>query len=1463
MQSYRVAVQVNEVKELVVGDQHTEIEAFVTVECVGNKWGTTVKEHVTGDAVFGQTHTWHDIPLFEEQFDSAFVVFKVWSKHYFTKNALLGQATMQLASIWRRRDHVFRNKWLILREEKQPAARGNLSISIFCLKPGEPPPSFQVEEEEGSDDEVKVDDADNLQAGLVVGSLAQMTEGKAYHINVNIHRVEELAKIGNAHPIPYVTVEFGNTLLKTEAASSPTELHNFNVTCKFPLKTPVYEDSIIIKLWHHGWLVRPEPLAQGFLSWSVLRNTSMDARWFNLYGWNPDEVPDIEAIWRTGERILPNCFKGRLLVSARVEALDSDADLKEARVSPLFAGTFREPQRIQKTLLADVYEVTGEIGRECQVSVSYGNKVQTTYDWVVGTRSKRDGADFDEEKSNIESTVSFKFEQQNGRLDPLRIMTSEDETSQAKVVIDVYTTGVVSGKTRVGYTMKSLSEIPLHESGKPALPKYFPLETLPHAKQRRIRPSILIVIEQTGGEGEVMRHNRRRIHPTAYIVRAYIFMARSILRDEPQDYAVRVSCASVSETTNARHEVRPLWMEVLSLKVMLNADHPHEPPTMEPISLTLCSRGIGFDKDIAETIAIYTHMRRKDGRGVFEPFRLEPQWVVLKGGQYKGRTEAELLVAFELLRWRDRDEVKAKEMWPVGEQEFEEDRHFCKLLKARFDFALYGLRDVIRPSGFQASSPVVQVNVKKFSAPATSSVSSDNDDQMHFHCEFEYDKVPEQKVKNGQKNLREPPWVTSALGRQDCMNFEFLNVQSMDVELPENFELLEPCFSVKVTWKRNMLAQARDKLISGLWQVDASFVGEYRQSLQSWLPCAWYKAVDLSKNFGEQEETIRRAMSATKQGEAQQAFVEQSNAERTQQLRNLREIKFQNSPHKKLVKDEKTDDREDKVNSEGVPPQFEPYNPVTNPNGHRVKVTLTLRPAVHLNMFQGCGFGDIEGELVQISEHTRASVVKLEDCAPNDKAFSNDFWFANKPLQKHRDFGFARDEKTDWNYDHSNCNGFVKFMIKLTALSEVSQADCPVDERLLRSFFVDDDINKKVFSDPDDFVKTYKNVPSHVRVRLYFQKATCMGISGGSPSPYPRFTLGEQVNTLRNMVVYDTNVPDFREMEEADIELPRDSRLEVTLVDQSTTLLSQQLMNDKVIGSTVIDLEDRWHSDKWQAESKRHRIPVENRPLQYYYGGRSKNMGSIEMWVDMVSTLDATQKKFYDLKKVDALMVEIRIVIWGMKHIPMHDEETIDITSNCVLECSTYGGTDHTQQTDTHFGSKDGHAVFNWRIVYTQIKLPTVSCMTSINVYHKGGALGTDKNVWKIKLDLRKWLDIFAKSQASVFIDKNWVQDEKDDDPDHKDDDTPPPEVLLSVHIVSQIEASQRKVGKGREEPNENPVLSVPEDGRGWDDYLAGSVFNFSNTFPNFGTWKKFLPLFLIVIFTLMMLVLLRWLELL
>ncbi|CAJ1448425.1 unnamed protein product [Effrenium voratum] len=1532
MQKYVVGFEIADARNLTTQDG-LPCDPFVVVECCGKRYQTDTKESKAMFVSWNEDNIWPDVELYPEEFESAYIEFSVYARNWFTRNYLIGKASLQLKSINARQGHVYMKKALPLRKEGETAATGVMTLTTFCLKPGESAPQGEEVKEEAD----AAEDLEDL-SKAVLGSSAAGEAGKSYHALINIYRAENLAKVGGYNPNPFVTVEFGGACVKTTPAYD-VEQYTWNECARIPVQTPVYEDTILIKLWSGGSALTMTPdslLAQGLISFSELRNNSLPARWFCLYGWDPEEVPDVKQISKSGENIKPNFFKGKLLISGRVERLGADETMMPAGITT--SRSAPEPRNMQLALLGDVYEVCGAVGRECQVQLAFGSSSKETKQWVSpggldkiaaieqhGQKAVTD--DFGEEDKifEVEDVTTFSFTQEQGRIDPILTMAPEEAKSQPLVMVNVYTRGVLSGKVRVGYQMRQLETFKKYEPGNPGRPRYIPLEPMPFNTHARLPGSVLMVIEHFTTD-DVPRHNRRAVKPMVYIVRAYAFMARNIKVDTARtNLALRVACAGISKTTTPEAgQVRPMWMKPLELKVTLCSDHPKEPPTMEPITVTLvdCKTvlGVSMDADVGKTVCTYEYMRHKDNMGRWEPYRLQPQWVKLYGGNYGSIAMGEVLIGFELLHSKFRADLPAIQMWPVPEEDFDPKRHFSKLKKATLHFSLYGLRDLI-PTSSHVDDPTVCVRVKKFEKPAEMGQVKGS---KYYTLNFKYEKL----VQDGQEDNKDDhlhKWRTDALGQQGCRNYEFFQVQKVNVMVPDK-EILQPFIAVRVLEKPVELFQGTALQMKPFGD-EGTLIGESRQSLNRLYPCTWYEGVTLDQPYSYQEMRIRRGVErAVKACASRAMYEEETPEERARELQTERELrrKEQVEYMKTLITVE--EEKAEKIDSLALPLELRPFKPVFNPVGFlpEDKEHLLLREEHVLNMQELANFSTRFGERSN-KDTDGQSGLRLRGKLEHSKqvhVFTPDFWYHNAPLMRNADIVDLSEELVDWNFYHDRVYGFVKCVFKLmdgwehdaqhdeaskhlleeseeveevgdaiaaVAVAEEAVAatsshvkregDVKVAEedvaKLRRSVGFDDDLDAYAF-DVARLVQRFKNkerLPSRIRVRIYFVKAICIfgkqveGFFGKAfIDPYLAYKLGTNILvSMRNMAQFNTNVPSFYRVEERDIVMPQEGRLQVDLFDYQDAF-GETINGEKLIGSTVVDLEDRWHSNAWKdAMDRRQQIPTENRALiNPQLSGQ--NCGSIEMWVEMIDSVRASDIKASELRKPPAMEIEVRLVIRTCKNVKLMDGTKTDVKVTVDLECKEYEGVTmgfpKLQATDTHIGST-GNAIFNWRVVYPRIVMPTKSCTLDLKLYQANN-LSADEFIGAVSIDLRRYVEKVARDMDMIYIEKADLQFSAsaggEEDGGGEGAETVEEENVGSVQFemwfMTQSEANQKRAGKGREDPNDFPQLVTPAEGRGWGDVLAG----FSISLPDFGLMKKIIP---IVLFTLLCLVLLRFIGLL
>lgn len=206
--------------------------------------------------------------------------------------------------------------------------------------------------------------------------------------------------------------------------------------------------------------------------------------------------------------------------------------------------------------------------------------------------------------------------------------------------------------------------------------------------------------------------------------------------------------------------------------------------------------------------------------------------------------------------------------------------------------------------------------------------------------------------------------------------------------------------------------------------------------------------------------------------------------------------------------------------------------------------------------------------------------------------------------------------------------------------------------------------------------------------------------------PYLRVTLGdgqrrEHVADTRSSDIAATCVPKFHEMFQFKAELPGASELRVDVLDHDAFSLTSLTgaSDDDLVGGTLIDLEDRWFSSKWQGMDSDRR-PLETRPL--FAPSSSLPRGNIRLWVDILTGSQIHAVKPIDISPPPVQRFEVRVVIYKVKNVVAGDFTSL---SDLYVKSWVQDRDGEAQMTDTHWRAKRGRASFNWRMKFP-IELP-------------------------------------------------------------------------------------------------------------------------------------------------------------
>lgn len=342
-------------------------------------------------------------------------------------------------------------------------------------------------------------------------------------------------------------------------------------------------------------------------------------------------------------------------------------------------------------------------------------------------------------------------------------------------------------------------------------------------------------------------------------------------------------------------------------------------------------------------------------------------------------------------------------------------------------------------------------------------------------------------------------------------------------------------------------------------------------------------------------------------------------------------------------------------------------------------------------------------------------------------------------------------------------------------------------------------------------------VKSKVVIRLYILELRDLAKKDliNESDPYVKIYLGNKLkfNEQKNHVDDQKTVQWYKHYDILS-ELPGESSLKIEVWDYDP------IFRDELIGSTKIDLEDRFFNDKWKEMKYK---PIEVRQLRH--PDMSTLQGNISLWVEIFEKKDKINIEPWNIAPEPDTIVEMRLVIWETENMKCMDVEgTSDIYVTAYLDQKK------KQSTDVHYRSQNGIGSFNWRIVIP-ITLPKDRKMLTLQVYDND-IFTSDDFICGGEIDLSSILKIPKDLDVPITFNKKYVDDvdiiEKDKYKNiefmtKSDDETETKfwvqcyknnqkegRVLCSLEFLPQWKAEISKVGLGRSEPNVAPYLPPP-----------------------------------------------------
>ena len=347
----------------------------------------------------------------------------------------------------------------------------------------------------------------------------------------------------------------------------------------------------------------------------------------------------------------------------------------------------------------------------------------------------------------------------------------------------------------------------------------------------------------------------------------------------------------------------------------------------------------------------------------------------------------------------------------------------------------------------------------------------------------------------------------------------------------------------------------------------------------------------------------------------------------------------------------------------------------------------------------------------------------------------------------------------------------------------------------------------------EDFSKIKKRILKQTEciVRVYVLDAWELASRDdtGLSDPYVKIRLCEKSFGNSDTAQEDKATINFCQVFDINTTLPGASMLKIEVWD------ADDVFEDDLIGRTVIDLEDRFFSNKWMKLPEK---PIETRSL--FHRQTKVEQGTIRVWVDIIPKKKKLMFPKWDITPRPPSEFEARLIIWETEDVTAVDYEG---ASDMYIRAQV--NQNDWQETDTHYRCTNGKGSFNWRFKFP-VQVPDDIFrinlqiwdrdLTSFNDFIADATITfgeTAQDAWisnkRVKREgpQDKSIFDFLKKKAPGDEDKFWVQTRKRVEGDKFEEDG---RIRVSFELVPLAQSEACPVGSGRDTPNIDPFLPPP-----------------------------------------------------
>jgi len=245
---------------------------------------------------------------------------------------------------------------------------------------------------------------------------------------------------------------------------------------------------------------------------------------------------------------------------------------------------------------------------------------------------------------------------------------------------------------------------------------------------------------------------------------------------------------------------------------------------------------------------------------------------------------------------------------------------------------------------------------------------------------------------------------------------------------------------------------------------------------------------------------------------------------------------------------------------------------------------------------------------------------------------------------------------------------------------------------------------------------------------------------GSDSDPYLILKCGKKTYNEQENYQLDEPNPKFFKHYDFDVEFPGAPPLYIDAYDYD------DLFGDDLIGSTYIDLDDRFFSAEWR--SIKHK-PIEYRSLTI--PSSANNQGTVKLFLEMYPNKEMLDVVPFDIAPRPVKEYEVRLVVWDTKDVVAMDiEGTSDVFFKCFFDNK------RPKETDTHFRCNNGKASFNYRLLF-KFKAPADYYTLTLQGWDRDFFASNDL-IGEAQLNLRPLFEDVIETEKQMGLTKDYYE---------------------------------------------------------------------------------------------------------